>query len=288
MGASGRDPDALWRPGYDGPWHVPAPDADPTSPRGGRRGPTTRELAISALLGLIVVGALVLLLGRDRPADPLDPSQPGSADRPSVEPVDPWSATFATIRIGALTATDDELVVLVDRPGSVVALDRRDGGVLWTGSAPGTSATGLDVVDGVVLARHVEADGLGSVVAHDLVGGVPLWREVLAVGERIDVIDGTVWRSGPGNGQAVPIEARSGSSRELADEQAGATTDDPGAAPRPLGAPTDHVLRGMAPGSEMVIVIPGATVRVVVDQIAVTLVHQRSDDPTPGPSASVP
>lgn len=275
MDRSDADPDALWKPGYDGPWHLPARDADPVSSRPGRDGPSGRQLAISALLGLVLVAALtVVLVTGDDTTDPDD-----AGDQVQV---DPWSITFPTIRIGALTSTPETLVVLVDRPGSVVAIDRRDGRVDWTGSAPGTSATGLDVVDGVVLARHVEADGVGSVVAHELVDGLPVWRDVLAVGERIDVIDGVAWRTGGAGRRPAPLDPRTGEPVEVTD-------------PAPDGAATDHVLRGMGPGQEVELAIDGAIVRVVVDgsTSSVTLVHRRTDgpdavDPSPGSPTSVP
>lgn len=273
------DPDALWKPGYDGPWHVPEPDLNPGTPGAGRVGPTARQLAVSALLGLVVIGVLVLLLGRD-PGRDIDPP---AGDRDRV-PVDVWSATFPTIRIGALTVTDEVLLALIDRPGSVVALDRRDGGLLWQGSAPGVSATGLDVVDGVVLSRHVEADGTGSAVAHDLDSGILIWRSPLAVGERIDVIEGVPWLRTSGVTGAVPLTARDGPAVRVP------------AVPLPsTGGPTDHLLRGMAPGAETEIAVPGATVRVVVDGAtgSMTIVHRRdgaagADDPSPDTSASVP
>lgn len=269
------DPDALWKPGYEGPWHVPEPDPDPGTPGAGRVGPTARQLAVSALLGLVVIGVLVFQLGRDPGRDADDPD----GDRDPV-PVEVWSATFPTIRIGALTVTDEVLLALIDRPGSVVALDRRDGGLLWQGSAPGASATGLDVVDGVVLSRHVEADGTGSVVAHDAMTGLPLWQDALAVGERIDVIEMVAWRRA--SVAAVPIDVRSG----LAIDTPEVT---------PTAAATDTVLRGMAPGAETEIAVAGATIRVVVDgaTASVTIVHRRdggsgSDDPSSDTSASVP
>lgn len=290
MHASDPDRDALWKPGYDGPWHVPAPDLDPASSGSGRVGPSSRQLAVSALLGLVVIATLVFLLGRN----PTSETAPAHLDEDRATQAELWTATFPTVRIGALTATEDWLVVLVDRPGSLVALDRRDGSIRWRGAAPGASATGLDVVDGVVLARHVEADGRGSVVAHEVDGGLPLWRDALAVGERIDVVDGVAWRTVAGVDTRSTIDVRSG-------------VLDGTAVSGPTGAASDNVLRGMGPGADIEIPLPGASVRVVVDGAtsSLTLVHRIApdprttagpgieqgappDDPTPASPASVP
>lgn len=278
----GADPDALWRPGYDGPWHTPSPGETEQAVRPPRR--TTRIALGTSALVVAVVAIIVITAvrsGSDSSPGPIGEvgDEVGHAVEAPVDVLDEWSLTFTTIHIGALAPTDDALVVLFGRPATVAAIDRRDGSIRWSNSAPGASATGLDVVDGVVLTRHVEADGLGSAVAHDLESGLVLWRAALGVGERIDVIGGVPWLRTTGDVDAIPLTAAVG------------PADRGPAVPLPTNArPTDNVFRGVGPGTEITQVLPDAVVRIIVDgsTASVTLIHQADDDPSPQPSVSVP
>lgn len=229
------DPDALWKPGYTGGYRTPDPSGAPT-PAGRAFGRTfggVGALVVSAVLALLVVAALVAVgTSRDR-SDPTPPA--------------PWSATFDTVTVGAVATSPETVAVLLGRPGEVVVLDRRDGSERWRRSAPGDSATGLDVVmadegdDGVVVVRHVDADGLGSALALDLDTGTTRWRWALAVGERVDVVgDDLVRRSvrATPNGPAgtTRLDPLSGDARETLD------------GPLDDAITTDNVLRNFGSG----------------------------------------
>ena len=178
------DPDALWKPGYTGGFR--APDiAEHASGHGRPRrwGRSSRVVVVATIVALAAV-AIVL--------------SPPFGDDPEPLPPMPWTTTLDTVTVGAIDARADRLAVLIDRPGVVAVLDLADGAERWRRSAPGDSATGLDIVssgsddggsaDGVVVVRHVDADGAGAVLALDVETGTLRWRWALAVGERVEVV----------------------------------------------------------------------------------------------------
>lgn len=250
MAADRDDPDALWKPGYQGGYRTPERGSDSTTSAPPRRRPVVAGTALAAFALVVVTGAIAIgVLRSDRAPAPATEIEPGS-----------WSVTFDTTRLGALTATPDVLVVVVGRPGEVVALDRSDGAERWRRSAPGASATGLDVVDDAVLVRHVEADGRGSIASFDVTTGVPLWERPLAVGERVDVFGEQVVRRDPSD--AERLDPRSG---DRLPAGASGTADDP----------TDHVVRALAANERRVIDLADAEVRILLDATtaSVTVEH---------------
>jgi hypothetical protein len=212
------------------------------------------------VLTVAIVSTVIALV-----APPRDDGEPAA---------EPWSVTLDGTAIGALTGGADRVVLLLGRPASVVVLDLVDGSEQWRRPAPGDSATGLDVVsagdDHVVVVRHVDADGTGSVLALDLGTGVTRWRWSLAVGERVDVADGALRRESvrtTGNGPAGTqrIEPRSG---EVVRELDPAETETPA---------TDNVLRSV--GAREVIEVSERVVEVLVDpSVGATTI---SFEPTP-------
>ena len=246
------DPDALWKPGYRGGFRTPERADVAKSARSGRRPPLAVAVAALVLVAA-TVGLLTGVLRSERDAES------DGADVPVDVAValDRWSVTFDTTRFGAVTATDELVVAVVDRPGSVVALDRRDGAERWRRSAPGASATGLDVVDDAVLVRHVEADGRGSAAAFDATSGAPLWARPLSVGETIDVVGAAAIRRDRAG--AERIDPRTGEPAPLSSVGTAA-------------GPTDNVVRGLAPDARLLVEIDDAVLTVVLDATTVSVV----------------
>jgi outer membrane protein assembly factor BamB len=183
------DPDALWKPGYTGGFRAPEA-ADHTPANRARPGRLGRVVVVASLVALASVAIV---------------AAPSFRDGPGPVPPTPWTITFDTVTVGAVDSRSGRLAALVERPGVVVLLDLVDGAELWRRSAPGDSATGLDIVavdpaagdgrDAVVVVRHVDADGTGSALALDVETGRTRWRWSLAVGERVDVVSGELRRS---------------------------------------------------------------------------------------------
>jgi outer membrane protein assembly factor BamB len=244
------DPDALWKPGYEGGFRTLAPEPASGTGRARRSG---RLVVVFAVAVVAIVGTAIALVV---PA------------RDDGEPVltQPWSVTFGGTTMSAPTVGHGSVVALVGRPASVVTLDIADGSERWRRSAPGDSATGLDVVStdehgAVVLIRHVDADGSGSVLALDLVTGAVLWRWALAVGERLEVADAELRR------ESVRATVNGSAGTQRIDPATGGVTTDLG--PDDAAGPaSDNVLRswGTASGeARSVIEVSGGLVTVLVD-----------------------
>ncbi|TVR23694.1 MAG: hypothetical protein EA389_12170 [Ilumatobacter sp.] len=222
------DPDALWKPGYTGGFR--APDLAGHAPEHGhrrRRWWRSSRVVVAAAIGALAAVAIVL-------------STPFSDDPEALPPM-PWTTTLDTVTVGAIDDRADRLAVLVDRPGVVVVLDLADGAERWRRSAPGDSATGLDIVsagsddagtaEGVVVVRHVDADGAGAALALDVETGAIRWRWALAVGERVEVVGDELRRTsvrdspnGPaGTARIDPLTGELTEPIEVADDDPPAT-----------------------------------------------------------------
>lgn len=243
----GGDPDAPWKPGYRG-GHTTA--SSERAPR--------RIVPVLAACLLVAVG----LIGHRHT----------EVAEPEVTVQDRWTVAFPTSRLGAVTATESVVVLVIDRPGSVVVLDRRDGSERWRRSAPGASTTGLDVVDQVVVVRHVDGDGRGAAVGFDVETGVRQWDRALAVGETIEVVDGATRRRD--RVDVREFAAETGEIGEAVEDEDEDEDEHEGAA-----APTDHVVRGLSPGRPLSIEVDGATVVVMVDDEVLTVEFRRWGSP---------
>lgn len=175
------DPDAIWKPGYSG--------GDRNRPSASGRPERDTQRPSSGTIGVLVAVAVAVLVvaGLAWDARRRDERPPHSAV--------PWSATFDTDVASALTSDPDVVVALVDRPNTLIGLDHRTGSERWRVLTAGAAATGLDVVDGVAIVRHVEADASGRAVAVDTSTGDILWSVALASGEYVAVSEGVVWRT---------------------------------------------------------------------------------------------
>ncbi|MEX2627375.1 MAG: PQQ-binding-like beta-propeller repeat protein [Ilumatobacteraceae bacterium] len=246
------DPDALWKPGYTGEYRTPERDPATDGARPGRSG---RPGAVTVVATIVLVGIVAVGLGTGMLRSPTPESE-----APALEQ---WSVTFDTTHIGAVAATDEVVIAVAGRPGQVVALDRRDGGERWRRPASGDSTTGLDVVAGAALTRHVDGDGRGSVIAHDSDTGEPLWSDALAVGERIDVFRDAVLRVTPDD--AIRIDPRTGQRMELRAVGTGA-------------GPSDNVVRAVAIDEPHLVELDDGTVTILLDgsTASVTLTFERS------------
>lgn len=213
------DPDAIWKPGYDGP--VRAVRSETLRPTARRRWPA---IAVGAALAAssVVVGLTVVRLGAsegDEPAPqvlaatlgegrsgeapwgevpsspsgrPIAAAEPGESSRVATvaSAVSPhWTVRLGTGRVVPVAAGDRTVVAVVDRPGTLVAYEEADGTERWRAPAPGESPTGVYLVDGVVILGRIDSFAVGEVTAHDLETGVPQWRRPLAVGEALVVAD---------------------------------------------------------------------------------------------------
>jgi hypothetical protein len=242
------DPDALWRPGYEGGYRHPEPGATAITARPRRRGRLAGALLTVAVISTVLA---LVLPGRDT----------GNHDATTV-PTTAWSVTYGTTAVAAVTTTPDRVAVLIDRPAVAVVLDLADGAEQWRARVPGDSITGLDVVDDVVVARHVNADGSGGVDAFDLSNGVRLWRAPLATGERIDVIDGELRR----------IRVRDLPAGPAGEEQIDPRTAEPlrVVGPGERGEPTDNVIRALSAtatvDARLAIEVTGGMVEVLLDR----------------------
>jgi hypothetical protein len=198
------DPDAIWKPGYTG--GVGHESSAPES-RSRRRGLVAVGVVI---LGAILGAILVTFAGRAR-TDP-EPAVEADVERslervlersrprtlpPAGELI--WSLNLTGTpdqqRVAGVAGSANTVVMMIGRPGTLVALETADGTIRWSTPAPGESLTSLAVIDNVAILGHVAGNGAEVVRGVDLDSGAVLWTRSLALGERFTAeVSALVWR----------------------------------------------------------------------------------------------
>ncbi len=168
-----RDPDALWKPGYTGEvvW----------KPRGRPRRPLTPLVAAAVV---VVAGGLAAwAITRD------GERAESAGDRIPAHADERWTVTLDASSVATVTGNGDTIVAAVGPEPRLVALDADSGAERWRVRTPDDSLISLDVVDDVVVADYLDADGDQSLAGFDLGDGRRLWTARVARGRGSVITD---------------------------------------------------------------------------------------------------